>query len=264
MVIPIYQIDAFSDQVFKGNPAAVCILNYWLTDSLMQNIAAENNLAETAFVVGDKTGFRIRWFTPTVEVDLCGHATLAAAHVIFHHLNFQGLAIEFQSKSGVLIVTSIGNRLTLDFPIDIIEPVTNFEELTIAMGQSPKLLFRGKSDYLLVYKSQKDIENLQPDFRLLKLIKARGIIVTAPGNDVDFVSRFFAPQSGIDEDPVTGSAHTTLAAYWAQFLRKDYLIANQLSVRGGQLICNLNGSRVQITGSCSTFMIGEIFLPDSN
>lgn len=260
MIIPIFQVDAFTDQLFGGNPAAVCPLDEWLPDSLMQQIASENNLAETAFIVEEPKGFRIRWFTPAVEVDLCGHATLAAAHVFFKHLAHQGNYIEFNSRSGKLAVSTAANLLTLDFPVDEIGAVDG-SVLTGIFGSSVQEVWKGKTDYMVVFKSQQEIELLKPDFRLLKTVNARGVIVTAPGDNCDFVSRFFAPQSGIDEDPVTGSAHTTLALYWSARLKKDNLSAMQLSSRKGLLSCRVNGSRVEISGECRTFMVGEIYLP---
>ncbi len=265
MVIPIFQVDAFTNKLFGGNPAAVCPLDEWLPDALMQQIAAENNLAETAFIVEETRGFRIRWFTPAVEVDLCGHATLASAHVYFNHLAHTGNIIEFNSRSGKLMVTKSERLLTLDFPADEIIKVENLKVFTEVFGTDIHEIWKGKTDYMVVLESQHDIENLHPDFRLLNSVNARGVIVTAPGTESDFVSRFFAPQSGIDEDPVTGSAHTTLAVYWSQRLKRQSLSAIQLSSRKGFLNCKMNGKRVEISGECKTFMVGEIYLPeDSN
>lgn len=262
MIIPIFQVDAFTEKLFGGNPAAVCPLDSWPPDDLMQKIALENNLAETAFIVEEADGFRIRWFTPAVEVDLCGHATLAAAHVYFNHLAHSGSVIEFNSRSGKLRVTRESNLLTLDFPADEIQKVGLPPVLIEVFGNNILEVWKGKTDYLVVMGSQKEIEALNPDFRVLKTVAARGIIVTARGNEADFVSRFFAPQSGIDEDPVTGSAHTTLAVYWSKRLNKQILTAMQLSPRGGKLSCSMKGSRVDISGECRTFMIGEVYVPD--
>jgi PhzF family phenazine biosynthesis protein len=255
----IYQVDAFTSRLFGGNPAAVCILGQWLDDSLMQSIAAENNLSETAFVVQHGDGYGIRWFTPESEVDLCGHATLASAHVLFEHHAFPGNKIIFQSvNSGMLAVMKDNGSLTLDFPADSIEMVKAPQELVGAIGREPVEIYRGRSDYLLIFKEQGDIEAISPDYGLLAGLDLRGIIVSAPGNDTDFVSRFFAPRMGINEDPVTGSAHTTLAPYWAERLGKNSLTARQLSARKGELKCRLLGDRVYITGEAVTYLVGEI------
>jgi PhzF family phenazine biosynthesis protein len=260
MKIRLFQIDAFTDRLFCGNPAAVCPLNAWLPDALMQQIAMENNLAETAFFIKGAGRFDIRWFTPSVEVDLCGHATLAAAFVIFEYEKFAGSMIEFGSRSGALRVHRDGNLMTLDFPADVPLAAEAPESLIAGIGLPPRETYRGKTDYMLVYSSPDEIENMKPDMKRIAEIAARGIIVTAPGKGVDFVSRFFAPQSGIDEDPVTGSAHTTLTPYWAARLGKDELTAMQLSRRRGWLKCRLKGSRVEIAGQAQAYMAGEIML----
>lgn len=260
MIIPIFQVDAFTDKLFGGNPAAVCPLDCWLHDSLMQQIAQENNLAETAFIVEEAEGFRIRWFTPAVEVDLCGHATLAAGHVYFNHLGYSGKEIIFNSRSGKLRVSKEDNMLALDFPVDEISMVSIHPVLSELLGDRILEVWRGKTDYMVVFESQKEIENLLPDFQKLASIEARGVIVTAPGETSDFVSRFFAPQSGINEDPVTGSAHTTLSLYWSRKLEKNEMTAIQLSSRKGHLRCSLKDDRVLISGNCKTFMIGEVYL----
>jgi PhzF family phenazine biosynthesis protein len=256
--IRLFQIDAFTDRVFGGNPAAVCPLDEWLPDTLMQQIAMENNLAETAFYVRTNDHFDIRWFTPEVEVDLCGHATLAAAFVIFNSGHFVGPVIEFGSRSGRLRATRNGDFMTLDFPAD--SPVVSSapEGLVEALGVPPLEIYKGKTDYMLVYSAAGQIENMKPNMLRVADIDARGIIVTAPGDDVDFVSRFFAPQSGIPEDPVTGSAHTTLTPYWAERLGRKELRARQLSKRGGRLRCRLAGDRVEISGQARAYMTGEI------
>ena len=257
--LKLYQIDAFTNQTFKGNPAAVCILEEWLEGGIMQKIAAENNLSETAFVVKENDFFVIRWFTPTTEVALCGHATLAAGHVLFLYYHYPGSRLHFYSPhSGDLYVSKKDNLLTLDFPTDNISRVDPPDQLMEAFDNKPVEIYKGKTDYLLVFESQKDIVNCRPDMELLKKSKARGIIVTAPGKKVDFVSRFFAPASGVDEDPVTGSAHTTLTAYWSQRLKKKRMKARQLSERGGRLICELKGDRVLISGKAVTYFKGEI------
>ncbi len=257
--IKLYQVDAFSDSVFKGNPAAVCILDEWLEDELMQNIAAENNLAETAFAVRVEDDYELRWFTPAVEVELCGHATLATAHVLFNYYAHPSDKINFRSRrSGVLVVEKHNDGLTLDFPADTLAQVSTPEELTAALGEKPTETYRGKTDYLLIYSSPQQILNLTPDMRSLANIEARGVIVSAPGQEVDFVSRFFGPRVGVDEDPVTGSAHTTLTPYWSQRLGKQVLTAKQLSKRGGDLTVSLLENRVLITGKAVTYLTGEI------
>jgi len=260
MPLPIYQVDAFTDHLFGGNPAAVVPLEAWLPDSVMQNIAAENNLAETAFFVKESAGYHIRWFTPLAEVDLCGHATLATAHVLFHHLNFQGNQIGFQSKSGILRVKREGDMLTLDFPADSMEQVDLPDELVDAIGLSPLLAFKGKTDYMLVYSIQQEIEQIKPNMHKLIQTEARGVIVTAPGEEVDFVSRFFAPQVGVPEDPVTGSAHTSLMPYWSGRLGKQELRAIQHSKRRGDLKCKLIDDRVEISGRAVTYLEGMIHI----
>jgi len=259
--IRLYQVDAFTDRVFGGNPAAVCPLEEWLPDSLMQQIAMENNLAETAFYIRDRERFLIRWFTPEVEVDLCGHATLATAFVIFHFEHFSGPIIEFDSRSGALHVFREGDHLTLNFPTDVPQESSAPEGLVDALGLQPLEIYKGKTDYMLVYSTAEQIETMKPNMLRLAEIDARGIIVTAPGiGDVDFVSRFFAPQSGIPEDPVTGSAHTTLTPYWANRLGRGELRARQLSKRRGSLCCRVKGERVEISGQARSYMAGEIEL----
>ncbi len=260
MELKIYQVDAFANKVFAGNPAAVCPLQQWLPDQVMQNIAMENCLAETAFYVNEKEGLRIRWFTPTVEVDLCGHATLATAFVLFNYENYQGSAIAFNSRSGLLTVTKSGETLTLDFPVDTLNEVSSIPALEEGLGVKSAKTLKGKTDYMLVYEREEQIQNMRPNFKLIGTVEARGIIVTAKGNQVDFVSRFFGPQSGIDEDPVTGSAHTSLTPYWAKVLNKTEFNALQLSQRIGKLKCKLLGDRVEISGTAKLYLIGKIFI----
>lgn len=260
MKLDIYQVDAFTKTLFKGNPAAIVPLKEWISDAQMQSIAAENNLAETAFIVHEKKGFRIRWFTPAVEVDLCGHATLAAAYLYFKELGYSENTIIFNSKSGPLSVNWADEVLFLDFPTDVISSTPLPENLEKALGASITNCIKGKTDILVELPSQSAIEALTPDFRLLSTIKARGIIATAKGDKVDFVSRFFAPQSGIDEDPVTGSAHTTLIPYWAEKLNKNQMNALQLSKRGGELRCELRNNRVLIGGNAVLYLKGEIYI----
>jgi PhzF family phenazine biosynthesis protein len=260
MSIKIYQVDAFTDEVFTGNPAAVCPLQKWLAPDIMQKIAMENNLAETAFYVKRDNVFEIRWFTPTIEVDLCGHATLATAHVLFEHEGYTTNEIEFHSsRSGRLKVYRQDDFLTLDFPADRFEEVSITPELMAGFSIEPLEAYKGKTDYMLVFGNESEIKSLQPDFAAISAVEdCRGIIVTAEGDEVDFVSRFFGPQSGINEDPVTGSAHTTLTPFWTKRLDKEVLSAIQLSARKGYLKCKCVGDRVHISGQARTYMIGEI------
>ena len=259
MIIPIYQVDAFTDNLFSGNPAAVCPLDFWLSDDILQNIATENNLSETAFFKKRDDIFEIRWFTPLAEVELCGHATLASAHVLFNQLKCNGDHLIFESVySGILEVFKKGEYLTLNLPVDHIEPALPPDHLFLALGKKPLEIWKGKTDYLLYYPSQEDIEEINPDFSLLNKVDARGIIITAPGYDCDFVSRFFAPVVGINEDPVTGSAHTSLVPFWAHRLNQLEFEAYQLSLRGGFLKCQLMGERVLISGKACTYMTGSI------
>ena len=257
--LKLYQIDAFTDKVFKGNPAAVCILDEWLDDGIMQKIALENNLSETAFVVQQGHHYEIRWFTPTLEVALCGHATLASAHVLFLYYHHPGSSIHFFSQhSGDLHVSKKDDILTLNFPADRCEKVEPPQLLLDAFSNQPLEVYKGRTDYMMVFGSQKEITTCSPNMHLLKASKARGIMITAPGKKADFVSRFFAPGSGVDEDPVTGSAHTTLTPYWSARLKKKRMKARQLSQRGGRLVCELKDDRVFISGKAVTYLIGEI------
>ena len=260
MNLPIYQVDAFTDHIFGGNPAAVCPLESWLPDEIMQSIATENNLSETAFIVPQNEDYHIRWFTPVYEVDLCGHATLASAFVIFNHLGFQGEEIIFHSRSGELRVQKSGEKLVMNFPVDTLSEVPVPEALAQSFNIPPRSAYKGKTDYLLIYPSESYIKNLNPDFTQLRKTEARGVIVTAPGNEVDFVSRFFAPLAGVDEDPVTGSAHTTLTPYWVNKLEKNPLSARQISTRGGVLECRLEGDRVFLTGQAQLYLTGNIYI----
>jgi PhzF family phenazine biosynthesis protein len=261
MRIPLYQIDAFADGPFAGNPAAVCPLDAWLPDDLMQKIAAENNLSETAFFVPEGEDYRLRWFTPTTEVDLCGHATLASAYVVFRWLSPERRRVIFETQqAGPLTVARDGDLLALDFPSRPAEPCAMSEELAAALGRRPVALLAAR-DYLAVYESADEIAALAPDFAALAALDRFAVIVTAPGTGgVDFVSRFFAPARGVDEDPVTGSAHCTLIPYWAQRLGKQRLEARQLSRRGGALSCALDGGRVTIAGRALPYLEGTITL----
>jgi len=258
MKLPIYQADAFAAGLFKGNPAAVVPLREWLSDELMQQIAMENNLSETAFFIPEGNHFHIRWFTPKAEVKLCGHATLATAHVLFEEMGYQGEWIEFESLSGILTVKKVTGKIQLDFPADFAREVESIETFAEAFGANPIQTLKGRTDYLLLFDSEATIKNFQPNIQLLLSTNARGIMVTAKGNEVDFVSRFFAPSVGVNEDPVTGSAHTTLIPFWANKLGKTELTALQLSDRGGQLWCTLSGDRVFIAGKAVTYLRGEI------
>jgi PhzF family phenazine biosynthesis protein len=262
MTQKIYIVDAFADRLFTGNPAAVCPLETWLDDALMQSIALENNLSETVFFVEKDNGhFHIRWFTPKVEVALCGHATLASAHVLFEHLGYAHEQIVFDSLSGELHVRRENGKYFLNFPADMPRSV-DFADLDGLWQDVASLVFKGKTDYMFVFDNEEAVRSLQPDFRRLAQLHARGIIVTAASqrSGLDFVSRFFGPQSGIDEDPVTGSAHTLLIPYWALQLGKNELEAAQVSARGGRLSCRLLNERVEIGGKAVTYLIGEVFV----
>jgi PhzF family phenazine biosynthesis protein len=257
--IPLYQIDAFADGPFTGNPAAVCPLESWLPDKVMQSVAAENNLSETAFFVPEGDGYRLRWFTPTTEVDLCGHATLASAFVVFRWLTPQRSEVSFQTQqAGPLTVSRDGDLLALDFPARPPSPCPIPEELATALGRRPAAILAAR-DYLAVYDTAEDIKALTPDFAAIANLDRFAVIVTAPGTGgIDFVSRFFAPARGVDEDPVTGSAHCTLIPYWAERLGKTRLEARQLSRRGGALSCTMRGERVTIAGRAVLYLEGMI------
>jgi PhzF family phenazine biosynthesis protein len=255
--IPLYQIDAFTSRVFAGNPAAVCPLEKWLQEDLMQDIAMENNLSETAFFVPLDQGYHIRWFTPASEVDLCGHATLASAYVLFTYLDPTMTRVTFQSRSGLLTVSRQDDLLAMDFPSQPPKPSKAPEDLLEGLGRKP-LEVHCSEDYFLVFSSEKEIVAMEPDMTRLKKVDKRGIIVTAKGNEADFVSRFFAPKYGIAEDPVTGSAHCALVPFWAKKLGKKELLAHQVSKRGGELFCKDQGERVVISGRAVAYMQGVI------
>ena len=261
MTIPIYQADAFTSELFGGNPAAVCPLPEWLPNETMQKIAAENNLAETAYFVKTEQGYHLRWFTPELEIDLCGHATLASAHIIFTQLGFTGNAIHFSTeKAGTLIVTKNGDRYTLDFPSRPPYPAEMPDGLLEGLNNKMPIAVMRSRDYFLVYENEQDIIDMEPNHFLLSKIDAIGIIVTAPGKEVDFVSRFFAPACGVPEDPVTGSAHCNLIPYWAEKLGKTELHAYQLSARKGELWCEFKDERVLMSGKAVTYLKGEIYI----
>ena len=260
----MYQVDAFTSRLFHGNPAAVVLLEKaWPGDDTMQHIAAENNLAETAFVLprtrkGGVPRFGLRWFTPKLEVDLCGHATLAAAHVLWNHEGVKGESLVFDSQSGPLPVDRIGELIVLDFPRRVGLPCAVSDELCFALGKEPAEAYKASGKIMAVYENRRDVYTLRPDMHKIAELGGLGVIVTAPGSGHDFVSRFFAPRAGIDEDPVTGSAHCTLAPYWSRRLKRDALKAHQVSPRGGELWCEDTGQRVRIGGHAVTYLKGLI------
>jgi PhzF family phenazine biosynthesis protein len=260
MPLLLYIIDAFTDTPFKGNPAAVCPLESWIDDQAMQLIAAENNLSETAFFVQEGDRFRLRWFTPRVEVSLCGHATLASAFALYEHLGYSGPKIDFDTLSGPLSVTRSEDLLLMDFPAYGTSPVEPPKHLIEGLGIKPLQVLESEDTYMAVYGDEAEIRKLTPDFSRLLEVEANRIIVTAEGVASDFVSRFFAPRMGIDEDPVTGSAHSILIPYWAGKLGKEALFARQLSKRGGELYCRNQDGRVVIGGRAVTYSVGEIQL----
>ena len=266
MKIPLYQVDAFASRAFEGNPAAVCPLEAWLPDDLMQAIAAENNLSETAFFVPEGDGYTIRWFTPEAEVELCGHATLASAFVVFNELGFDGDTVVFDSRSGPLPVTRDTDRFTLDFPAQPPRGCAMPREVEAAFGGIRPVECLRSADLLVVFASADQVRSASPDIGLLERVPARGIIITAADTEYDFVARFFAPSVGIPEDPVTGSAYTQLVPYWSAQTGKTRFRAKQVSRRGGELACKLAGDRVLITGRAvkvltGAFQLGEIALP---
>ncbi|MDA0261836.1 MAG: PhzF family phenazine biosynthesis protein [Proteobacteria bacterium] len=259
MKLPYFQIDAFTSRTFAGNPAGVCPLDHWIDDAAMQAIAEENNLSETAFVVGGKGVYELRWFTPVAEVELCGHATLASAFAIFEYLEPGRERVVFNTRySGELGVVRENGRLEMDFPSLPPVPIDTSPAISQALGRTPEALLAAPRDYVAVFAAQRDIAELAPDFGRLAKLDRDAMIVTAPGDDVDFVSRFFAPKVGIAEDPVTGSAHCTLAPYWAARLGRIDLHGRQISARGGDVLCRLEGDRVFLGGTCALYLRGEI------
>lgn len=259
MELKHYQIDAFADKPFEGNPAAICPLKEWLPDETMQAIASENNLSETAFFVPTEDGYRIRWFTPTCEVDLCGHATLASAWVLFKHLDYTGDRISFQSRSGLLTVERRQDWLEMDFPSQPPQACDIPPAIPSAFGMKPAACLRNQ-DYIVVFDDEANVIGARPDIAALRDLDLRGVAITARSNSHDFVTRFFAPKHGIDEDPVTGSAFTQLAPYWSGVLGKARLSARQVSIRGGNVECLLAGDRVKIRGKAASYMTGTIRL----
>ncbi len=261
MPFDLFIVDAFTDRVFGGNPAAVVPLDHWPDDALLQHMAAEHNLSETAFFAPEGDGYRLRWFTPVREVDLCGHATLATAFVLFEQLGYGRPAVRFFTRSGPLTVSRVApGKFSLDFPTDHLQPTPLPLEAMEALGVQPLETWLGREDYLIRVEDEATVRSLQPDFSRLKAVShVRGFIVTAPGSDCDFVSRCFYPAYGIDEDPVTGSAHTTLTPFWAERLGKTTLEARQISRRGGKLTCILHGERTELQGSGVLYARGTVF-----
>lgn len=255
--LKLYQVDAFAARVFEGNPAAVVPLDAWPDDSLLQAIAEENNLSETAFFAPSPNGFHLRWFTPVAEVDLCGHATLATAHVLFEILGYRQPVIAFETRGGELFVERQGSLLVMDFPALLPKPCTTPDLLVESLGCRPVETLAAVN-YVCVFESAARVRAIAPDFEKLRRLELQGVIVTAPGRDKDFVSRYFAPKLGIPEDPVTGSAHCELTPYWAARLGKNRLSARQVSKRGGDILCELQGDRVKLAGHAVTFMEAEI------
>ncbi|MBF89248.1 MAG: isomerase [Candidatus Marinimicrobia bacterium] len=260
MRLKMFQIDAFTSEVFKGNPAAVVFMENWLEDKLLQSIAQENNLSETAFLIPKGLGYEIRWFTPCVEVELCGHATLASSHVIFSELGFSGSEIHFMSKSGELVVWRENKNYFMDFPAEEPFKCEAPEKMLLGLGVNPKETLKS-TDYIAVLNNEQEVEQLSLDFTKLVQLDSRGVIVTSKSNSCDFVSRCFYPKTGIDEDPVTGSAHCQLMPYWANQYKKTVLTGRQLSPRGGQIRCELKENRVVLEGKATTFFKGDIYIP---
>ena len=259
MNLPLFQVDAFTSELFRGNPAAVCMLDAWLDDELLQAIATENNLSETAFLVPAGSDYELRWFTPGTEVALCGHATLASAFVLFNLLDWPDESISFITrKSGTLHVTRRDDLLELDFPTAPVEPILSTPGLGLALGISSDEAYSAGEDVMVVLADEQQVRNLEPDMVTLADIECRGVIVTAPGDSADFVSRFFCPRVGIAEDPVTGSAHCSLTPYWAKRLGKTELHAFQVSKRGGELFCHDRGERIGIAGHATLYLQGTI------
>lgn len=262
MNLTIYQVDAFTKEVFKGNPAAVCPLTEWLPDETMQRIALENNLAETAFFVKNGDVYEIRWFTPLIEVNLCGHATLASAHVIFNELGESASVIKLHShRSGELSVEKQGERLILDFPSYNLNEIEIDEKLVEAVGKRPLQTWETQGNMVfMLFERESDIAAIEPEMSALAKIPFDEVIVTAKGDSADFVSRMFAPRIGIPEDPVTGAIHCSLIPFWAERLDKTEMFARQISARGGELFCELAGDRVKIGGNATLYLKGEIYV----
>jgi PhzF family phenazine biosynthesis protein len=259
--LTLYQVDAFASTLFEGNPAAVCPLESWLTDQEMQNIAAENNLSETAFFVPEGDGFYIRWFTPNEEVALCGHATLATAHVIFEEIGFKGEVIKFNCLSGELLVRKNGNGLMMDFPALPYQSIEFSSELQHLNLKKPQHVLQSQFDLMFVYEHENDVIKASPDLNAVAQLDYRGLILTAPGENTDIYSRCFYPGCNVPEDPVTGSAHCVIAPYWCERWGKSCIDAMQGGARRGKLRCEVNGGRVYLYGTCKLYMQGTIYLP---
>lgn len=257
MQLRLYQVDAFASRVFAGNPAAVVPLETWLGEDVLQAIATENNLSETAYTVPEGERFRLRWFTPGAEVDLCGHATLGTAYVLFKLGTAKGETVAFETRSGTLTVRRAGDDLVMDFPAVPSAPVEPPRALVEGLGRTPREVLAGP-DYMAVFESEGEVRALKPNMRALELLDRRGVIVTAPGRSADFCSRFFAPRVGVPEDPVTGSAHCQLTPYWSRRLGKTALVAHQVSARGGELRCVERGQRIEIAGRVAPFLDATI------
>jgi PhzF family phenazine biosynthesis protein len=258
----IYQVDAFTSRLFAGNPAAVVPLDDWLPDELLQSIAAENNLSETAFFVKggeDGADYHLRWFTPGLEIKLCGHATLASVHVLQNHLGHATDHVSFSTRySGIVNATREGNTISLDFPARPHEKIEEPMDFLPALGRQPTEVYRSLYNLMCVFENKREVHEIEPDPMAIATFDAFGIIATAPGSGHDFVSRYFAPRAGVNEDPVTGSAHSSLAPYWAQRLGKNRLTAHQVSWRGGDMVCEVRGDRVDLIGAAVTYLEGEI------
>jgi predicted PhzF superfamily epimerase YddE/YHI9 len=262
MSLPVFHVDAFAAQPFAGNPAAVCPLAEWLDDKLLQEVAAENNLSETAYFVPRSDYYELRWFTPRCEVQLCGHATLASAWVMLQILEPERESVRFETRfSGALTVSRVGDLFAMDFPAIVPWPCVDPPDALIGgLGKVPTTVIQIKDNYFAVYEREEDVRRIRPDFRLLEKLHPAGVAITAPGEDADFVSRYFAPSYGIPEDPVTGSTHCSLAPYWAQRLRKTSLHARQVSERGGELWCEVKGERVILKGNAVLTLRGELLI----
>lgn len=262
MRLPLFQVDAFTDTPFTGNPAAVVPLQKWIPDSLMQAIAAENNQSETAFFSREGSAFKLRWFSPTTEISLCGHATMASAHVLLKHSGWFSELVQFHTRSGVLKVQTSDDDYIIDLPGQTVTMAPANQSLSEALGLEPLELWAAADDYLVVLKNEAAVCDLKPDIERLRSLDKKGVIVTAPGDDMAFVSRSFFPQLGINEDPVTGASHCILAPYWGNRLGAKAMRAAQLSARGGRLWCEARGDRVLLRGKAVTYLIGAITVPD--
>ncbi|HEX5709594.1 MAG TPA: PhzF family phenazine biosynthesis protein [Pyrinomonadaceae bacterium] len=260
MKIPLYVVDAFTRRVFGGNPAAVCPLEEWPDEAVMQKIAMENNLSETAFFAREGEAYRLRWFTPSVEIKLCGHATLASAYVIFNYLDSSKESVSFETLSGTLVARRDGERIALDFPSRPASPTDAPEDLLAALGVRPREVLRSAVDYMAIYETEEEVLSLRPDMARLARVEALGLIATAPGRESDCASRYFAPRAGIPEDPVTGAAHCTLTPYWSARLGKREIHARQVSARGGEVFCEARGERVTLAGYAARYSEGFLYL----